>query len=330
MLVSKLISLIEHIANPGHAADWDQSGTQIGGTKNEINKLAVSLDPTPETISQALDWNADFILTHHPLGLAPRLPSKNDTYTTVLRQVLSSGSWLYAAHTSLDTQTRGPVSWLAAALDLGAVRPIDPLPRRRFVKITLAGLDPDPELLLALDRQKSEVRYAISNDCLQIVAPKEETEPVFTMLQRFVLDRPAELTELISLQQRQGYGVMGELSPPLSWSGLQAKLAAILQTDHLHMIGQVPDRVSKVAYCPGSGMSLAAKGFASGAEVFISGDLKFHQAQAIEGLGLTVDVGHFALEERMMSAFSKELKSTLDKEVLVRFIPGQDPFRIFR
>ncbi len=256
MQVSLLKSLIEKIADPRLSAEWDRSGIQIAGTKNEIERLAVTLDPSVDSLQEALDQKADFILSHHPLSLTPGLPDRDDTYTTVLRLVLSSGSWLYAAHSSLDVQTMGPVSWLAAALNLGSILPLEPV------------------------------------------------------------------------NQICGYGVIGNLDPPLTWGEFQKSLQTILQADHLLSVGTFPAIVSQVAYCPGSGMSLAPKAFASGAQVFISGDLKFHQAQEIEGLGLTVDAGHYALEEPMMAACCRELESTLGHEIQVSFVPGRDPFHI--
>ena len=254
MQVSLLKSLIEKIADPSLSAEWDRGGTQIAGTKNEIAKLAVTLDPSVPSVQEALAWKADFILTHHPLSLTPGLPDRDNTYTNVLRLVLSSGAWLYAAHTSLDVQTGGPVSWLAEAMHLEAILPVE----------------------------------AVDRDC--------------------------------------GYGVIGNLDPPLTWAEFQKKLYSILQTDHLLTVGGFPDIVTRVAYCPGSGMSLAAKAFQAGAEVFISGDLKYHQAQEIEGLGLTVDAGHFALEEPMMAACCRELQAPLGDEIQARFFPGRNPF----
>ena len=119
-----LIAILEQTADPRRAADWDCCGVQIAGTRNPIRRLAVSLDPLESTIRTALDWNADFILTHHPLTLAPRLPDRQDWYRQILKTVLGSDVWLYAAHTSLDVQTRGPVSWLARSLELEDVKPV--------------------------------------------------------------------------------------------------------------------------------------------------------------------------------------------------------------
>jgi putative NIF3 family GTP cyclohydrolase 1 type 2 len=61
--------------------------------------------------------------------------------------------------------------------------------------------------------------------------------------------------------------------------------------------------------------------------VFITGDMKFHQAQAVMQQGLVMDVGHFSLEENMMRTWSRELENILaPTQIRVVFLPGVDPF----
>ncbi len=127
MNVDDLIYYIESIANPAHASDWDLSGLHVLGEQKEIKKLAVALDPTLDTIIQAENWGADFILTHHPLVLSPKLPNKDDEFTRVIRLLLKNGIWLYCAHTSLDVNLKGPSGWLGRYLELRDIRPIEPL-----------------------------------------------------------------------------------------------------------------------------------------------------------------------------------------------------------
>ena len=52
--------------------------------------------------------------------------------------------------------------------------------------------------------------------------------------------------------------------------------------------------------------------FSSGADVYISGDLKFHDARAVEAAGLgLIDIGHFASEHVMVDMLADRLKSVL-------------------
>ena len=126
MHIQELINIIERTADPRRAASWDHSGVQIAGTVTDCDRLALALDPLPGVVEAALDWGASLILTHHPLLLSPRLPDRIDDYHSVLRLVFGRGSWLYAAHTSLDVATDGPAGWLAAALGLRNCNILEP------------------------------------------------------------------------------------------------------------------------------------------------------------------------------------------------------------
>ncbi|MFW6217188.1 MAG: Nif3-like dinuclear metal center hexameric protein, partial [Desulfohalobiaceae bacterium] len=127
MQPEQLINLLESTAPLELAAQWDQSGIQAYGQKEQIEHLALCLDPDPSTITSALHWGADFILSHHPLSLSPGLPNQDNSYTQALRLLFCSGAWLYSAHTSLDVQTTGPAAWLARDLGWKNLRPVQPL-----------------------------------------------------------------------------------------------------------------------------------------------------------------------------------------------------------
>ncbi len=139
----------------------------------------------------------------------------------------------------------------------------------------------------------------------------------------------AELTEEIALTAPTrdfGFGCIGDAPEPLSWQKFLDVLTPHLSTPP-RLVGQVPREVRRVAYCPGSGVDLAASAFARGAQVFLTGDVKFHQAQAVMDRGLTMDVGHFSLEESMMRVWSAHLAQALGAEgVRVMFLDGCDPF----
>jgi dinuclear metal center YbgI/SA1388 family protein len=259
-----VIQAIESAADPKQAADWDASGIQVAGRTRSVQRLAVLLDPIPEVVKRALGWGADLLLSHHPLSLSPRLPSRLDSYHEVLRLLFQSDAWLYAAHTSLDVRTSGPPAWLARSLCLSHVAPLVPL---------------SPE------------SGGGTSSC--------------------------------------GYGLIGDLPSPLDWAALQAELSRLLEQTAWTQAGAAPRSVSRLAYCPGSGMSLAETAFASGAQVFLSGDLKYHQAQELEPLGLTLDVGHFILEEKMMAFWAEELQHELgSRGVDVAFFPGRNPMSL--
>jgi dinuclear metal center YbgI/SA1388 family protein len=124
---------------------------------------------------------------------------------------------------------------------------------------------------------------------------------------------------------RYGFGFAGLLPAPLAYGDFCARLGGILRRSRWQACGAQPETIRLLACCPGSGGDLIPLARSAGAEVFITGDLKYHSALDASGrLPLALDVGHFCLEEEMMRRFAVLLQEELP--VPVAFYPGQDPF----
>lgn len=299
---STLIAHIESTARPSLAASWDKSGVQIASSATEIQTMAVALDPTEDTVRQAVEHDADFLLCHHPLTLTPKLPDRVDSFHHVLSMCLKRGMWLYSAHTSLDANPAGPVNWLGKTLGLQDMKVLEVTSREtptlvRFRAPSAANWTERMVWPEEMNAVRAENWQAIAHE-LPLSAPGREF----------------------------GFGCIGNLPRTMSWKEFTALLSTHIDPAP-RRVGTTPDKVERVAYCPGSGADLAARAFALGAQVFLTGDLKFHQAQAVQELGLTLDVGHFCLEETMMRVWSEELAEDLAAfGMRVIFLPGRDPF----
>jgi dinuclear metal center YbgI/SA1388 family protein len=131
-----------------------------------------------------------------------------------------------------------------------------------------------------------------------------------------------------------GIGQVGALPAPLAWEDFGKALAGLVRRDFWTLAGERPARVERVAICPGSGGSLASTARAAGAQVLVTGDLKYHQAldAGHPATGLcVVDVGHFSLEEEMARLLAGTLAEQLAPAGLdVRFFPGRDPLAPLR
>ena len=69
----------------------------------------------------------------------------------------------------------------------------------------------------------------------------------------------------------------------------------------------------------------------SGAQVYISGDLRYHDARAVEAANLgLIDIGHFASEHLIVDVLADRLKKVLSKhEIYVKveaYRLENDPF----
>ena len=257
MKICEIINVIEKIAPLALAAPWDNSGMQVACFRKNIGHLTLCLDPTPETVRQALSLGAELICSHHPLLMQGRLPADTDNYHAVLSLLFRHDAALYAAHTSLDINAYGPPAWLADELQLSERAILEP-----------TGTLPD--------------------------------------------GRPC------------GFGLAGTLPEPLDMPGLARALGQHICLEGAAACGPMPQSIRRIALCTGSGSSLMAAAHASGADVFITGDVKYHAA--LEAPLCVLDVGHHSLEEEMMRRFALLLEDTLPG-VKVSFIPSASPFR---
>ena len=332
MHVRELIGTIERTADPRLAASWDRSGLQIAGTIEDCRRLAVALDPLPRIIEAALDWGATGILVHHPLTLAPRLPDRLDDYHEVLRLILGRGAWLYAAHTSLDVATSGPAGWLAEALALRHRRVLEPAGRRPHVQTRLRapGATERDRCLSALAGREHCLAVPLDQVFFEVTHPEAAFPGIQAALTAVCpgIEVVSSLT-LTTPADPYGYGLVGDLPEPLPFARLRSRLGELLPRTFFTLAGDVPKEVGTLAYCPGSGADLAPLAFAAGATVYVTGDLKYHQATAVPRGRCIVDVGHFALEEVMLRIFARDLAAVLgDNAPQIRFFPGNDPFSV--
>ncbi len=129
----------------------------------------------------------------------------------------------------------------------------------------------------------------------------------------------------ISNKKIAGFGLVGNLKKALNYEELLNALQAHINIDTSTLCGELPKQIKRVAYCTGSGSSLMQKAHAQNADIFITGDVKYHSA--LESPLCTLDVGHHSLEEEMMRQFSLDLVKLLPK-VSIKFISSASPLRL--
>lgn len=273
MNCTDFITLIESYAPLGAAAAWDNSGMQVESGKDDVHKVCVALDPTPATVSAALELRADFLLCHHPLLLTPRFLNTRDQYFHIVRKLMHADCRLYSAHTSLDANPRGPVSWLGKALRL--------------------------------------------SNCL-LLEPMPDAPP----------DSPPQGGDFPS-PAGYGFGLIGDLPESVTLEAFLTHLEAALLPQgprrDWRICGQSTDRrVRRAAYCAGSGASLMDRAAELDADIYITGDIKYHNA--LDAPLCVLDVGHFCLEERMMQEFAQVLRQAAP-DVEICFLTADNPFR---
>lgn len=123
-----------------------------------------------------------------------------------------------------------------------------------------------------------------------------------------------------------GLGRVGAVVP-LTVGELARRVAEAFPGSVVHT-GSPAITVTRVACCTGSGGSLIADAAAAGAEAYVTGDLKYHDADRSPAVAL-VDVPHAGVERETMRRWAAGLAGTLGGDgVEVRFARADtDPWQ---
>lgn len=130
-----------------------------------------------------------------------------------------------------------------------------------------------------------------------------------------------------------GLGRIGWLDPPQTVGELVEPIKRCLNVANVRIAGDVHLNVRRAAVCSGAGSSLMEAFLSSDAQVYVSGDLRYHDARAVEEAGRAlIDVGHFASEQIIVDSLVEWLRRAAKKakwEVSIEPCGlEQDPFTI--
>ncbi len=132
---------------------------------------------------------------------------------------------------------------------------------------------------------------------------------------------------------KQGLGRVGGLNPTVTVDQLAQRIKKEMGTPQVRVAGDPQIVVDRAAVCSGSGAGLMDAFLMSGAQVYISGDLKYHDARTVEAVGRAmIDVGHFASEhimiEPLVSRLQQAIRALNGSAQVEACQMEQDPFRL--
>ena len=131
-------------------------------------------------------------------------------------------------------------------------------------------------------------------------------------------------------------GRVGETEVPLSLWEFAEEVRERLGADHVRLVRPFDEKekpIRKVALCSGSGAEFIDKAVFAGANVYVTGDVKYHDARHAQELGLPViDAGHFPTEQLIADVIAARVSKELtergyDIEVMTES-GAVDPFEV--
>jgi dinuclear metal center YbgI/SA1388 family protein len=127
MNVGEIAAKIEERLPLAWSEDWDNSGLLIGDPASSVEKIAVSLDATEGTVSDAKAHGCGMLVVHHPAIFQPmKKIVPPSPVARMVRAAILGGVAVYSAHTNWDSSPEGVNVILSRHLGLTGVRPIMP------------------------------------------------------------------------------------------------------------------------------------------------------------------------------------------------------------
>lgn len=349
MKIKEITRTIEDFAPLQLQESYDNAGLIIGDSNAEVSGALVTLDVTDEVIDEAITLGFNLVIAHHPLifkGLKKINPQ--DMIGRQVAKCIRNNIAIYAAHTNLDNVKAGVNRIICDRLGLKNVKilsakkqllrklvvfcPADHAEKVRE-SIFRAGAGnignydscsfntPGQGSFRALEGSKPFVGN-LNTLHLENEVRIETIFPVFNqgkILNAMFASHPYEEVayDIYSIENTSaevGAGMLGVLDEPEDTLQFLKRVKKTFGVGCVKHTALVKDQVRKIAVCGGSGSFLINAAMSAGADIFISGDIKYHEFFDADGKLIIVDIGHYESEQ-----FTKELLMNLIKENFSNF-----------
>jgi len=332
MKLAELCKYLDTVIPLPFQEDYDNSGLQLGFPEYEITSALLTIDVTETVIEEAVRLGSSLIISHHPLLFRGLKKITGGSHTErIVSMAIKADIAIYSAHTNLDAVDFGVSRKMASKLKLRRVKVLEPLKNGLLKLVTFI---PESHFETVRDKLFEAGAGVIGNydQCGFSVTGKgsfragDNTNPftgergklhieseirletvLFSHLKtpvvKALLDsHPYEEVayDLYSLENdnvETGLGCVGEFDRPLSEIDFLNMISSVFDASGVKYSALTGRQVKKVALCGGSGASLISKALGSGADAFVTADIRYHDFSDAGNMILLVDAGHFETEK---------------------------------
>ncbi|WP_313527048.1 Nif3-like dinuclear metal center hexameric protein [Anaerotignum sp.] len=365
--VNDIVKFMDGLAPRNLAESWDNTGLAIGDPEHQVKKVLVALDVTDSVIDEAIGIGADLILTHHPMLLFKKINSitKKDALGNRIYKLIENEIAALSAHTNLDIAQGGINDVLANMIGLEDIEILEETWAEELKKIVTYV----PESHLDAVRNAmcdaggghighySHCTFQSSGEGtflplagtapyigeegvlektpetrIETIAPFSKVEKIVeSMIKAHPYEEVAyDIYPVEQKGRREGIGRIGDLPKPMRFADFAMQLKQKLNIDGIiRLVGDPNQEIRRVGLCTGSGVEFVAAAKKQGADAYLTGDLKFHEAQRALELGICVgDITHYASEVIIVPVLKEALRKEAEErgwelEVVCSQIDGQ-------
>ncbi len=331
MKIKDIIAILEEMAPLAYAEEFDNVGLLTGSSDDEATGILVCHDALENIIDEAIAKNCNMVVCFHPIlfsGLK-KITGKNYVERAVIKAIKNDIA-IYAVHTALDNHKQGVNKIFCDALGLINTKIL--VPKEGFIcKLVTYTIPENLEKLrnalfdagagnignyenCSFNSQGMGTYQGNADSDPEIGAPGEFVEAqeikievtfekhlegkiLKALFSNHVYEEVAyEIYSLENRHQNIGLGMTGELESPMDEKEFLQMVKEKMQAGGIRHSAFTGRKVKKVAVLGGSGSFAIKNAIASGADVFLTADLKYHQFYEAEGKLLLADIGHFESE----------------------------------
>jgi dinuclear metal center YbgI/SA1388 family protein len=311
---------------------YDNSGLQVGNPEDEIKSALISLDVTEEVVDEAISTGCNLIITHHPLIFNPLKKLTGRNYIErILIKAIKNEIAIYSSHTNLDILKNGVSRKMAEKLDLQNIKVLSPLknrllklvtyiPEANFEKVRENIFEAGAGAIGYYDKcsfsmsgtgsyrggegsnpfagKKGKLHFE-KEIRFETVLPSHLKEQVVRAL---INSHPYEEVayDIYSLENEYyeaGLGCTGELSQSVDEKKFLKNLSIVFKAEGIRYSKLRGKKIKIVALCGGAGIFLLSDALKSGADAFVTADIKYHDFFNTENRIFMVDLGHYESEK---------------------------------
>ena len=354
MKLKSLIKKIEAKYPTNLAYDWDNVGLLVGDAEEEIDKVLVCLEANEAIVEEAINNNVNLIVTHHPFifGKMKKITT-SDFKGKLIHKLIKNNIAVYSMHTNFDIAFDGLNDYFMEVMGFENSKILDVTNTETLYKIVVYVPKTHEDKVREALGKSGAGHIGNYSDCTfntdgkGTFRPLEGTNPfigefdklevvdevkietivpqrilggvISAMIKAHPYEEVAyDLYKLENKGSAVGLGRIAALKESMSLKELSMMIKEKLNMDALRVVGSLDTNIKKVAVVTGSGADLAKKAQRSGADVLITGDVKYHDAQdAIDAGMCIIDCNHFESED-------------IFKDVMKRFLDDIDDISVIK
>lgn len=332
MKIKSVLQYLEEIAPPAYQESYDNAGLITGNVDWEVKGVLFCLDAIEEVVNEAIGKNCNLIVAHHPIVFSGLKKITGSNYIErVIIKAIKNDIAIYAIHTNLDNVAQGVNAMICKKLGLENTSILAPMKSPMSKLVTFCPVADALKVRKALSEagagvigNYSECSFNSSgfgtfkgNDesnptvgeanqleqvdelKLEMIFPKYLKGKVVAALKEA---HPYEEVayDIFSLENEAsnlGAGMIGDLPEAIPVELFLKQLKKKMQCKVVRHTQAVKPMVQRIALCGGSGSFLLANAIRAKADVFITGDFKYHQFFDADNKILIADIGHYESEQ---------------------------------